>query len=57
LIGDWVKKTDGMSLSHLKEVVISVIVMGRTFEETINNLEELAERPRIKGSGNVGFGK
>ncbi len=53
----WVSKTDGMSLSHLKEVVVSVIVMGRTFEETINNLEELAERPRIKGSGNVGFGK
>jgi hypothetical protein len=31
--------------------------MGRTFEETIGNLEELSERPRIKGSGNVGFGK
>lgn len=56
-IEDWVKRTEGMSLSHLKEVVISVIVMGRTFEETINNLEELAERPRIKGSGSVGFGK
>jgi len=56
-IEEWVKRTEGMSLSHLKEVVISVIVMGRTFEETINNLEELAERPRIKGSGSVGFGK
>jgi predicted AAA+ superfamily ATPase len=56
-IEEWVKRTDGMSLSHLKEVVISVIVMGRTFEETMNNLEELAERPRIKGSGSVGFGK
>ncbi len=53
----WVKKTEGMSLSHLKEVVISVIVMGRTFEETISNLESLAEKPRIKGSGTVGFGK
>ena len=53
----WVKKTEGMSLSHLKEVVISVIVMGRTFEETISNLEALAEKPRIKGSGTVGFGK
>jgi len=56
-IDEWVKRTEGMSLSHLKEVVISVIVMGRTFEETMNNLEELAERPRIKGSGSVGFGK
>ena len=56
-IEEWVKRTEGMSLSHLKEVVISVIVMGRTFEETINNVEQLAERPRIKGSGSVGFGK
>jgi predicted AAA+ superfamily ATPase len=56
-IEEWVKRTDGMSLSHLKEVVISVIVMGRTFEETMNNLEELAEKPRIKGSGSMGFGK
>ena len=56
-IEEWVKKTEGMSLSHLKEVVISVIVMDRTFEETIINLEGLSEKPRIKGSGNVGFGK
>jgi predicted AAA+ superfamily ATPase len=56
-IEEWVEKTEGMSLSHLKEVVISVIVMGRTFEETIINLEGLSEKPRIKGSGNVGFGK
>jgi hypothetical protein len=46
-----------MSLSHLKEVVISVIVMGRTFEETIDNLEGLKKTPTIKGSGTVGFGK
>ena len=48
--------TEGMSLSHLKEVVISVIVMGRTFEETIENLEGLKKTPTIKGGGKVGFG-
>lgn len=56
-IEEWIKKTEGMSLSHLKEVVISVIVMGRTFEETIENLEGLKKTPTIKGSGKVGFGK
>jgi hypothetical protein len=56
-IEEWIKKTEGMSLSHLKEVVISVIVMGRTFEETIDNLEGLKKTPTIKGSGTVGFGK
>ena len=55
-IEEWIKKTEGMSLSHLKEVVISVIVMGRTFEETIENLEGLKKTPTIKGSGKVGFG-
>ena len=56
-IEEWIKKTEGMSLSHLKEVVISVIVMGRTFEETIDNLEGLKKTPTIKGSGKMGFGK
>jgi chromosomal replication initiation ATPase DnaA len=56
-INEWVKKTEGMSLSHLKEVVISVIVMGRSFEETMDNLEGLKKAPTIKGSGKVGFGK
>jgi hypothetical protein len=55
-IEEWIKKTEGMSLSHLKEVVISVIVMGRTFEETIDNLEGLKKTPTIKGSGKMGFG-
>jgi AAA+ superfamily predicted ATPase len=56
-IEDWVKKTEGMSLSHLKEVVISVIIMGRGFQETLENLEGLKKSPTIKGSGKVGFGK
>jgi SpoVK/Ycf46/Vps4 family AAA+-type ATPase len=53
---EWIRRTEGMSLSHLKEVVISVIIMGRSFEETIENLEGLKKSPKIKGSGKVGFG-
>lgn len=53
---EWIKKTEGMSLSHLKEVVISVIIMGRDFQETLDNLEGLKKTPRIKGTGKVGFG-
>lgn len=56
-IEEWVRRTEGMSLSHLKEVVISVIIMGRSFEETIENLEGLKKSPSIKGSGKVGFGR
>jgi len=56
-IEEWVRRTDGMSLSHLKEVVISTIVMGREFEEVMDNLEGLKKAPTIKGTGKVGFGK
>jgi predicted AAA+ superfamily ATPase len=56
-IQEWVKRTEGMSLSHLKEVVISTIVMGREFEEVMDNLEGLKKTPSIKGSGKVGFNR
>jgi SpoVK/Ycf46/Vps4 family AAA+-type ATPase len=56
-IDEWIKRTDGMSLSHLKEVVISTIVMGREFEEVMDNLEGLKKVPTIKGTGKVGFGQ
>ena len=56
-IEDWIKMTDGMSLSHLKEVIISVIVMGKSFEETIDSLDNLKKAPRVKEQTRVGFGK
>jgi hypothetical protein len=56
-IEEWVNRTEGMSLSHLKEVVISVIIMGRDFDETLDNLEGLKKSPTIRGTGKMGFGK
>ena len=56
-IKEWVKRTEGMSLSHLKEVVISTIVMGREFEEVMDNLEGLKKAPTIKEFKKVGFGQ
>ena len=54
----WLSKTEGMSLSHLKELVVSVVVMGKTFEESISNLEEMKESPKPKKkSKGIGFGK
>ena len=54
---EWVTKTEGMSLSHLKEVVISTIVMGRSFEETLENLEGMKKTPSAKPKSDIGFGK
>jgi predicted AAA+ superfamily ATPase len=53
----WVEKTKGMSLSHLKEVIISVIVMGKSFDETIETLQGMKKTPSIKGGGSVGFSR
>lgn len=37
-IEEWITSTDGMSLAHLKELIISVIVLGNSFEDTISRL-------------------
>ena len=52
----WVRQTEGMSLSHLRELVVSVCAMGNTFEETISRLNGLKVKPRIKSKNKpVGF--
>jgi len=43
----WIKETEGMSLSHLKELIISVIVLGKTFEEAITKLNNLKKKAKI----------
>jgi AAA+ superfamily predicted ATPase len=56
-IKKWVQETEGMSLAHLKELVVSVIAMGNSFEHSINLLKGLKEKPktRSKASKKVGF--
>ena len=51
----WVERTEGMSLSHLKEVLISVVVMGKEFEETMRSISDMNNSPSIKMSKSVGF--
>jgi len=54
----WVKETKGMSLAHLKELIVSVIAMGNSFGETINTLKALGDKPKTesKNKKKVGFG-
>lgn len=54
-LDQWLELTNGMSLSHLKELVISVIVLGKNFNEAMDHLTGLKNSPRIKKSGKVGF--
>lgn len=55
-LADWIKKTDGMSLAHMRELVISVMTMGNTFESTIARLNGLKIKPKIKnGKSSIGL--
>jgi hypothetical protein len=55
---EWVKKTEGMSLAHMRELIISVVTMDNSFEDTINRLNGLKVKPKIKSkSKKIGFGE
>ena len=54
-IDRWVKDTEGMSLAHLKEVFISVKVLGVPYEEALGHLSEMKKRPLSKKASSIGF--
>jgi len=54
----WIKRTEDMSLSHLKELVISVFLLDKTFDDALALLEGMKVKPKVKKSGekSIGFG-
>lgn len=52
----WVKKSDGMSLAHLRELVISVVAMKNDFDDTINRLNGMKTKPKNRKQTSMGFG-
>lgn len=55
-IEEWIEHTKGMSLAHMRELVISVMAMSNTFEDTIERLTGLKIKPRIKSKNTpIGF--
>lgn len=40
-IAQWVTDTDGMSFSHIKELIISVVVLGNDYQTTIQRLKDM----------------
>jgi SpoVK/Ycf46/Vps4 family AAA+-type ATPase len=56
-ISKWVKSTEGFSMAHLRELVIAVVALGNTFEDTFARLNGMKVKPRIKSkSKKIGFG-
>lgn len=58
-IDEWVKQTEGLSIAHLRELIVSTVIQGNTFEETIEILKDFnTKTPTSKkfgGKGNIGF--
>lgn len=59
-INDWVDQTDTLSVAHLRELIVSTIIQGNSFEETMELLKDFNEKtPNSKkfgGKGKIGFG-
>ena len=57
-INKWIRDSEGFSLAHLKELVISTLVLGNSYDETLTHLREMKNKPKNKGnkSGGIGFG-
>lgn len=62
-LDDWVASTKGMTIDHIKELVLSVFVHGYTFEKSMESIKKMMSgeglnKPQtIKGQGPMGYGK
>lgn len=50
-VNQWVKDSEGFSVAHLREMVVAVCCLGRTYEETIERLRSMTRTPK-SDSGN-----
>lgn len=44
----WVKQTEGYSISHIKELIISVIILGNPLEYALNIMNEFIDQKFLK---------
>lgn len=56
-VASWVKHTEGMSIAHLKELVVAVTCLDQEPEEVINRLRTMKTAPKSQMyDGAIGFG-
>ena len=58
-MNELVKKSDGFSYASLREFVVSVVVMRKSVDDTVNTLIELAKAPSAEtgGRNTIGFNR
>lgn len=56
-LAKWVEETEGMSIAHLKELVVAVMCLEQTYEEVIKRLKTMKSIPRsTMYDEGIGFG-
>jgi len=50
-IEEWVEDTDGLSIAHVKELVIAVAFLGRGYQSTISRLKSMRITPKSSRLG------
>lgn len=56
-VASWVRQTEGMSIAHLKELVVAVTCLDQSAEEVIERLKSMKTVPKSQMyDGAVGFG-
>ena len=55
-IEKWLDDTEDLSLSHLKELFISVVLLDNKYENAIEHLKGMKKTPKGKKQKEVGFG-
>jgi len=57
-IDKWVEETNGFSISHIKELIISVIIFGNDFNDSLSLMREFVDTKNLKisqGSKKIGL--
>ena len=46
-IDEWVEKTEGYNLAHIKELIISVVIYNNTLKDTLAYINDMRQRPQV----------
>lgn len=52
---EWVKDTEGLSIAHLKEIVVAVYCLGREYPETLRRLKAMRNALKSSSGRESGF--
>ncbi|MEW6737504.1 MAG: ATP-binding protein, partial [Acidobacteriota bacterium] len=51
----WVRDTEGMSVAHLRELVVAVFCLGRNYSQTLERLKKMSRPPRSSDRATIGL--